>query len=111
MYDLRFWEVRRIVRGYRRRDRLKHQLLAECVYASIHVMRDPKGKTVADIFPMLFEDDDDDFGAPADAETVAMLQAEMAAMNAENEPETSANGDGNQGGEGGGNIPGGELEG
>jgi hypothetical protein len=83
LYDLRFWEVRRIIRGYRRRDKLKHQLMAECVYAAIHVMRDPKGKTVADMFPMLFDDDDDDFGAPADAETVAMLQAEMTAMNAE----------------------------
>ena len=62
--------------------------MAECVYAAIHVMRDPKGKTVADMFPMLFDDDDDDdFGAPADAETVAMLQAEMAAMNAENKKE------------------------
>ena len=88
MYDLRFWEVRRIIRGYRRRDKLKHQLMAECVYAAIHVMRDPKGKTVADMFPMLFDDDDDDdFGAPEDAETVAMLQAEMAAMNAENKKE------------------------
>lgn len=83
--------MRRIIRGYRRRDRLTNQLLAECVYAAIHVMRDPKGKTVADIFPMLFEDDDDDFGAPADPETVAMLQAEMAAMNAES-PEGEAAG-------------------
>ena len=88
LYDLRFWEVRRIIRGYRRRNSLTHQLLAECVYAAIHVMRDPKGKTVADMYPMLFDDDDDDdFGAPADAETVAMLQAEMAAMNAENKKE------------------------
>ena len=83
MYDIRFWEVRRIIRGYRRRDKLKHQLLAECVYAAIYAMRDPKGKTVADLFPMLFEDDDEDYGGPADPETVAMLQAEMAAMNAE----------------------------
>jgi len=39
---------------------LKHQLLAEVVYASIHVMRDAKGKTVQDMFPMLWEKDDDD---------------------------------------------------
>mgnify|MGYP003300873603 CR=1 FL=1 len=83
MYDLRFWEVRRIIRGYRRRDKLKHQLMAECVFAAIYAMRDPKGKTVADMFPMLFEDDDEDYGEPTDPETVAMLQAEMAAMNAE----------------------------
>ena len=59
LYDLRFWEVRRIVRGYRNRDRLKHQLMAECAYAAMFAMRDPKGKTVSDIFPALFQDDND----------------------------------------------------
>lgn len=59
LYELRFWEVRRIVRGYRNRDRLKHQLMAECAYAAMFAMRDPKGKTVRDIFPSLFQDDDD----------------------------------------------------
>lgn len=88
LYDLRFWEVRRIVRGYRRRDRLKHQLMAECVFAAIYAMRDPKGKTVADMFPMLFEDDEDSENEPQITEDeVAMLQAEMAAMNAENKKE------------------------
>lgn len=57
---MQFWHVRRIIRGYRKRDTLKHQLLAEVVYASIHVMRDAKGKTVQDMFPMLWEKDDDD---------------------------------------------------
>ena len=84
MYDLTFWEVRRIIRGYRRRDKLKYQLMAECVYAAIHVMRDPEGKTVADLFPMLFEDDEEYENEPQITEDeVAMLQAEMAAMNAE----------------------------
>lgn len=82
LYDLRFWEVRRIIRGYRRRDWLKHQLLAECVYAAIHVMRDPQGKTVADMFPMLFEYDEDD-EPPLTKEDVADLQAEMDALNSQ----------------------------
>ena len=60
LYDLQFWEVRRIIRGYRRRDRLKHQLMAQCVYAATYAMRDAKGKTVKDMFPVLFEDDDDE---------------------------------------------------
>ena len=85
LYDLRFWEVRRIIRGYRRRDLLKHQLMAECVYAAIYAMRDPKGKTVADMFPMLFEDDDDDDEPPISAEEVAELQAEMDALNSQTE--------------------------
>lgn len=59
LYDIRFWEVRRIIRGYRRRDILKHQLLAECAFAAIYAMRDPQGKTVEDLFPSLFADDED----------------------------------------------------
>lgn len=85
LYDLHFWEVRRIIRGYRQRDRLKHQLLAECVYATIHTMRDPKGKTVADMFPMLFNDDDDsDAPASISQEDIDELQAEMNAFSAGN---------------------------
>ncbi|MBQ2209031.1 MAG: hypothetical protein II404_03595 [Prevotella sp.] len=84
LYDIRFWEVRRIVRGYRQRDRLKHQLIAECVYAATYAMRDPKGKTVSDMFPMFFEDDDDDYDEPPiSEEEVADLLADMEAFNAE----------------------------
>ena len=82
LYDLRFWEARRIIRGYRRRDTLKHQLIAECAYAAMFAMRDPKGKTVADMFPMLFEDDDDDYDEPPiSEEDVANMQAMMDAFN------------------------------
>jgi hypothetical protein len=83
LYDIRFWEVRRIIRGYRQRDRLKHQLMAECVYAATYAMRDPKGKTVADMFPMLFDYDDDDDEPPISEEDVAELQAEMDAINSQ----------------------------
>ena len=86
LYDLRFWEVRRIVRGYRRRDWLKHQLMAECVYAATFATRDPKGKTVADMFPSLFEED----GEPEESGTISQadvddLQQLMSAINAEAE--------------------------
>lgn len=81
LYDIRFWEVRRIIRGYRRRDWLKHQLMAECVYAAIHVMRDPQGKTVADMFPMLFDTDDDDDEPPLTKEDVDDLLADINAYN------------------------------
>jgi len=80
LYDIRFWEVRRIIRGYRQRDRLKHQLIAECVYAATYAMRDPKGKTVSDMFPMFFDDDDDD-EPPISEEDVADMQAMMEAFN------------------------------
>jgi len=58
LYDLRFWEVRRIIRGYRKRNRLTHQLLAECVYAIVHVMRNPEGKRVEDFFPDIFKEEE-----------------------------------------------------
>jgi hypothetical protein len=83
LYDLRFWEVRRIIRGYRRRDTLKHQLIAECAYAAMYAMRDPKGKTVADMFPMLFEDDDDYDEPPVSEEDVANMQSLMKAFNSQ----------------------------
>lgn len=84
LYDLRFWEVRRIIRGYRQRDRLTHQMMAECVYAATYAMRNPEGKTVEGLFPMLFEEDDDD-ESPISAEDVADLQQLMATINAEAE--------------------------
>lgn len=87
LYDLRFWEVRRIIRGYRQRDRLKHQLIAECAYAATYAMRDPKGKTVEDIFPMLFDDhdDDDNNDEPTISEDeAAEMQAMMADFNKSN---------------------------
>ena len=68
--------------GYRRRHRLAHQLLAECVYAGQYAMRDPQGKTVIDLFPMLFNDDDDDPEPPISDEEAEDLQALMAAENA-----------------------------
>ena len=85
LYDIQFWEVRRIIRGYRNRDRLKHQLMAECAFAAIYAMRDPQGKTVADMFPMLFDTDDDYDEPPISAEDVAELQAEMDAINSQTE--------------------------
>jgi hypothetical protein len=84
LYDLRFWEVRRIVRGYRNRDRLKQQLMAECAFAAMFSNRDPKGKTVRDIFPAIFQDDDgnDSDTAPIDDKEVARLRQMMREENA-----------------------------
>ena len=83
LYDIRFWEVRRIVRGYRNRDRLKHQLMAECAFAAMFSNRDPKGKRPRDIFPSLFQDDDDATdAAPIDDKEVARLRQMMREENA-----------------------------
>jgi hypothetical protein len=60
--------------------------MAECAYAAIYAMRDPKGKTVADMFPQIFEDDDDiNDEPPITDDEVADLQALMASMNQQSE--------------------------
>ena len=91
LYDLRFWEVRRIIRGYRQRDRLTHQLIAECVYAATYAMRSSEGKTVTDMFPMLFNDDDgdDDTEPPISEEDASDLRQLINAVNARHRQQDS----------------------
>ena len=91
LYDLRYWEAHLIVNGYRRRHRLLHQLIAENVYATIHTMRDPKGKTVSDMFPQIFDDDDEyEFVPPISDEEAQEMQDLMAAENARLQEEREA---------------------
>lgn len=87
LYEMTYWEVLRIIRGYRKRDRLTHQLIAEAVFAAMHTMRDSKGKTVKDFFPMLFEDDDDrELAEPLSEEDYAYEQALMDNFNFGKQP-------------------------
>ena len=57
------------------------QMMAECVYAATFSMRDPKGMKVQDMFPMLFEDQDEPHSPDITEEEAAALQAEMDAWN------------------------------
>mgnify|MGYP006976591701 CR=1 FL=1 len=57
------------------------QMMAECVYAATFSMRDPKGMKVQDMFPMLFEDQDEPHAPDITEEEAAALQAEMDAWN------------------------------
>lgn len=81
LYDLVFWEVRRIIRGYRRRNRITQQLLAECVYAITFSTQPSKGRTVKDMFPSLFEDDDEPDQPSISEDEIAALQEEMRQIN------------------------------
>ena len=45
-------------------------------------MRDPKGKTVADMFPQLFKNDDDYENSPLTDEDALNFQKELDALNA-----------------------------
>ena len=83
LYEIHFWEAKRIFRGYRKRHHFLYQLLAENVYASTYAFRGSEGKTVKDMFPMLFKDDDDYEMEPAITEEEQQeLQELMAAENA-----------------------------
>lgn len=62
------------------------QMMAECVYAATFSMRDPKGMKVQDMFPMLFEDQDEPHAPDITEEEAAALQAEMDAWNWSNTP-------------------------
>ena len=77
LYGVSFWEVRRIIRGYRKRNRLTQQLLAQCAHASIFAMRDPQGKTAADLFPGLFEDDDEPPITEEEADDLVRMMSDL----------------------------------
>jgi hypothetical protein len=87
LYDLRFWEVDAIIRGYRRRNRLMHQLLAEIVYTTMYINRDPKGKTVEGMFPMLFEDEEEEDTPIMTKEDSDELQQLMEDLNSQQNPD------------------------
>lgn len=87
LYDIKFWEARRILRGYRNRGKIFMQLLAENVYASTFAFRGSEGKTVKGMFPTIFEDDDDDMQPAITLEEQVELQELMAAENARLEAE------------------------
>ena len=88
LYGIKFWEARRILRGYRKRGKIFMQLLAENVYASTFAFRGSEGKTVKDMFPSLFEDDMDMGPGITEEEQNELLEL-MAAENARLQQEKS----------------------
>ncbi len=55
--------------------------MAECVYAATFAMRDPKGKTVKDIFPTLFPDEEEPTAPPITDEERQELVDLMSSIN------------------------------
>lgn len=62
LYELTWWEINSIIRGYRKRNRLTHQLLAEIVYTAMYAnpYRKHDGKKVSDLYPMLFKEEENE---------------------------------------------------
>lgn len=82
---MRFWEVRRVIRGYRRRNILHYQLQRINAWASMFCMGNPSHKLPQDILPLYFDDELDDVedSQALTPEECAELQAEMDAINAQ----------------------------
>lgn len=83
MYEIQFWEVQRIINGYRRRNGLMIQLQRLTAYMACFSMRDAKGKTPPEWLPLpIDEDDDTNDGRPIGEDEQKELEDMLRAMNA-----------------------------
>lgn len=69
--------------------------MAECAYAAIYAMRDPKGKSVADVFPSIFADEEEDTDNTYDEPDITEEEADdlvdlMNSLNNENKEQSTA---------------------
>lgn len=69
--------------------------MAECAYAAIYAMRDPKGKSVADVFPSIFADEEEGTDNTYDESDITEEEADdlldlMASLNSENNEQSTA---------------------
>ena len=82
LYEIKHWEAFRIYRGYCKRNRLIQQLIAENVYSTTFSMRDPNGKRVQDLYPQLWEtDEEEDMQPPLSDEDYEREQNIMRMLN------------------------------
>lgn len=81
LYEISFWEARRIIRGYKRRNILAYQLLRLTAYGSMFTMRDTNGKSPTDWLPLYFDKDDEENVAPISEEEEAEMVKELEDIN------------------------------
>ena len=80
LYELTFWEARRITMGYRQRGVLQYQLQRIQAWASLFSNGNPERKSPCDIIPLYFDDDHSE--PPISDEERDELAAMMDEMNA-----------------------------
>ena len=80
LYEIRFWEARRIIRGYKMRHVLHYQMQRMNIWASMFCMGNKNNVKPNDIIKLYFDDDEDETPPITEAEA-AELQAMMAEMN------------------------------
>lgn len=69
LFDIKFWEARRIIRGYQKRGRLEQQLMRLTAYMSCFAFRENKlHKEPQDWLPLPWERDEEYDDAPISEE-------------------------------------------
>ena len=58
LYDITFWEAKRIIRGRRQKNILKYQLMRMNIWASMFCMGNPRNVKPDELFKLYFDDDD-----------------------------------------------------
>ena len=82
LYDIRYWEARRIISGYKRRNVLTYQLLRITAYSAYFSTRkNEKGQWPHEWLPLYFDNDKEQNEPPISDEDIRKLQEDMAAMN------------------------------
>ena len=82
LYEIRYWEARRIVRGYRMRNALHYQLMRMNIWASMFCMGNPKNVKPKDLFKLYFEKEAGWDAPPLTDEERMKMQEEMRQWNA-----------------------------
>ena len=78
-YELQWWEVNAIIRGYRKRNILSYQLQRLTAYSAFFGMRENKNALTPQEWQPLYFDEDDDTAPITEEEQKEML-AEMEAL-------------------------------
>jgi hypothetical protein len=77
LYEIKFWELRRIIKGYRKRDIPKLQMMRMCAYWACYSMRDPEGMDPMKFLPLSFDkeyEDEDEMEAEDQDDLLATIE-------------------------------------
>jgi hypothetical protein len=82
LYVIPFWEARRILRGYKRRNVLEYQMLRICAYSSHFAFRENEKMLSPDQWlPLYFDKYDENDTPPISDEDIADLKNAMSEIN------------------------------
>lgn len=81
LYDITFWEAKRIIRGRRKRNILKYQLMRMNIWASMFCMGNPRNVKPDELFKLYFDDDDEMNDAGITDEEAQQMLEDLNAIN------------------------------